>query len=162
MAQIRKLLKYPNAKLMQQATSSYKMSHSMTKPTKWPVRPAMTQTSSGISPVWSVLAVRMQKPWVLISYHWVHNKDSDQTAWMRRLIRVIAGRICDFCWFCHTAAQMWLLPLLESYKQKIKEQCFVVSSQHFTFESVGKLINPCIYLNQRHFQHEIWSDKQNK
>ena len=39
----------------------------MTKPTKWHVRPAKTQISLGICPVWSVFAVRMKKAWV-ISY----------------------------------------------------------------------------------------------
>ena len=38
----------------------------MKKPTKWPVRPANTQISLGIRPVWSrVFAVRMKKAWVL-------------------------------------------------------------------------------------------------
>ena len=36
------------------------MSRSMTKPTKWPVRPVQTQISLGICPVWSVFAVRMK------------------------------------------------------------------------------------------------------
>ena len=31
----------------------YQMSHLMTKPTKWHVRPAKTQISLGIRPVWS-------------------------------------------------------------------------------------------------------------
>ena len=35
-----------------------KMSHLMTKLTKWHVRPAKTQISLGIHPVWSVFAVR--------------------------------------------------------------------------------------------------------
>ena len=37
----------------------------MTKPTKWHVRPAKTQISLGICPVWSVFAVRMKKAWML-------------------------------------------------------------------------------------------------
>ena len=36
----------------------------ITKPTKWHVRPAKTQISLGIRPVWSI-AVRMKKAWVL-------------------------------------------------------------------------------------------------
>ena len=43
----------------------YKMSHVMTKPTKWHVCPAETQISLGIHPVWSVFTVRMKKVWVL-------------------------------------------------------------------------------------------------
>ena len=41
------------------------MSCPMTKLTKWHVRPAKTQISLGIRPVWWVFAVRMQKAWVL-------------------------------------------------------------------------------------------------
>ena len=41
------------------------MSHLMTKPTKWHVRPAKTQMSLVIRPVWSVFAVCMKKAWVL-------------------------------------------------------------------------------------------------
>ena len=37
------------------------MSHWMAKPTKWHVRPATTQISLGIHPVWSVLAVRLKE-----------------------------------------------------------------------------------------------------
>ena len=37
----------------------------MTKPTKWFVRPAKTQISLGIRPIWSVFAVRTKKVWFL-------------------------------------------------------------------------------------------------
>ena len=40
---------------------SYKLSHSMTKPTKWPLLPTKTQISLGIRPVWSVFAVHMKE-----------------------------------------------------------------------------------------------------
>ena len=43
----------------------YIMSRNMTKPTKWHVRPAKTQISMVIRPVWSVFAVCMEKAWVL-------------------------------------------------------------------------------------------------
>ena len=39
------------------------MSHLMTKPTKWCVRPAKTQISLGIFPVWTVFAVRSMGSW---------------------------------------------------------------------------------------------------
>ena len=44
---------------------AYNLSCLMTKPTKWHVRPAKTQISLGIHPVWSVFAVRMKKAWVI-------------------------------------------------------------------------------------------------
>ena len=41
------------------------MSHIVTKPTKWPVRPAKTRINLGIRPVWSVFAVRLKNARVL-------------------------------------------------------------------------------------------------
>ena len=41
------------------------MSHLMTKPTKWFVRPAKTQISLAIRPVWSVFTFCMKKAWIL-------------------------------------------------------------------------------------------------
>ena len=41
------------------------MSCLMTKPAKWHVRPAKTQISLGIRPVWSVFNVCIKKAWVL-------------------------------------------------------------------------------------------------
>ena len=64
-------------------------SRRITKPTKWQVRPANTQISLGICPVWSVFTVCMKKAWAT---HWVHSKDSDQTGQMPRLIWVFTGR----------------------------------------------------------------------
>ena len=63
----------------------------VTKPTKWHVRPAKTQISLGIRPVWSVFTVCMKKPWFLAT-HWAHSEDSDQTGQIPRLIWVFAGR----------------------------------------------------------------------
>ena len=67
------------------------MSHLMTKPAKWHMRPAKTQISLGIRPVWSVVTVRMKKAWVL-SCPLSASEDTDQTGWMPRLIWVFAGR----------------------------------------------------------------------
>ena len=49
------------------------LSQLMTKPTKWYVRPAKTQISLSIHPIWSVFAVHMKKAWVLsypLSVQW--------------------------------------------------------------------------------------------
>ena len=59
-------------------TTTYHISQCMTKPTKWHVRPAKTQISLGICPVWSVFAVCMKKAWVL----------SYPSSAQRRLIRL--------------------------------------------------------------------------
>ena len=46
-------LSHPRIKLMSQTVHHCYVSRVMTKPTKWHVRPAMTQISLGIHPVWS-------------------------------------------------------------------------------------------------------------
>ena len=68
------------------------MSRFMTKPTKWSVRPAKTQISLGIRPVWSESSQCAQ--WVAEDPLFLHadSEDSDQTGRMSRLIRVFAGR----------------------------------------------------------------------
>ena len=51
----------PQRRLMN--SKIWRKSHSMTKPTKWPMRPAKTQIRLGIHPLWSVFAVRIKKSW---------------------------------------------------------------------------------------------------
>ena len=71
----------------------------MTKPTKWHVRPAKTQISLGIRPVWSassLSACRNLESWAT---HWAHREDSDQTRRMPRLIWVFAERTVHFVGF---------------------------------------------------------------
>ena len=79
------------------------MSRLMTKPTKWPVRPAKTQISLGIRPVWSEFAVRMKKALVFnypLSAQWRLIGLGDV-----RLIWVFAGHICHFVGF----VMRWLI-----------------------------------------------------
>ena len=87
------------------------MSRFVTKPTKWHVRPAKTQTSLG-----RVFAVRMKKAWVL-SYP-LSAQRRLRSAWaspQRRLWSDWADAQADlslrwahmpFCWFCHGAAHI--------------------------------------------------------
>ena len=90
------------------------MSHSRTKPTKWPVRPAKTQISQGIHPVWSessMSVLRIAKDlWLLHA----DSEDSDQTG---RIDAQADLSLCwahrSFCWFCHEAAHF--LPYTGSY-----------------------------------------------
>ena len=55
------------------------MSRNMTKPIKWPVRPAKTRICLGICPVWSESLVCVQ--WVAKGLMFLHadSEDSDQT-----------------------------------------------------------------------------------
>ena len=51
------------------------MSRRMTKPTKWPVRPAMTRISLGICPVWSESSLSAWRNIGPLATHWAHSKD---------------------------------------------------------------------------------------
>ena len=75
----------------------------MTKPTKWSVRPAKTQISLGIHPVWSEssLCTQLVANDLLLLY--MRSEDSNQTGRMPTLIWVFAWRT-SFCWFCREVA----------------------------------------------------------
>ena len=60
----------------------------MTKPTKWPVRPAKIQISLGIRPVWSESSLSAWWKFGPLATYWAHSEDSDQT-----------GRTCQFVSF---------------------------------------------------------------
>ena len=61
------------------------------KTNKMCVRPAKTQISLGIRPVWSQSSLSAWRKLGSLATHQVHSKDSDQTGRMPRLIRVFAG-----------------------------------------------------------------------
>ena len=75
------------------------LSRLMTKPSNWPVRPAKTQISLGIHPVWSESSLCVQ--WVAKDPRFLHadNEDSDPTGLMPRLIWVFAWCTCNFVGF---------------------------------------------------------------
>ena len=64
----------------------------MTKLTEWFVRPAKTQTSLGIRPVWSESSLSAWWKLGSSATHLAHSEDSNQTGRMPRLIWVFAGR----------------------------------------------------------------------
>ena len=67
------------------------LSHLMTKPTKWSVRPGKTQISLGIRPVWSESSLSAWRKLGSLATHWAHSEDSDQTGQMPRLIWGFTG-----------------------------------------------------------------------
>ena len=87
--------------------STCHMSRFMTKPTKWHVRPAKTQISLGIHPLWSESSPSAWIKLGSLATHWVQGKT---------LIRLggcpgwsessLAAHSC--CWFCHDAALIHL------------------------------------------------------
>ena len=56
------------------------------KTNKMSVRPAKTQISLGIRPVWSESSLSAWRKLGSLATHWAHNEDSDQTGLMPRLI----------------------------------------------------------------------------
>ena len=68
------------------------LSRLTTKPAKWHVRPAKTQISLGIRPVWSESLLSAWRKLGSLATHWAHSEDSDQTGRMPRLIWVFDGR----------------------------------------------------------------------
>ena len=73
------------------------------------VWPRKTKISLGIHPVWSKSLLCAQ--WVANDPSFLHtdSEDSDLTGRMPRLIWVFAGRTLSFCWFCHEAAQIFVI-----------------------------------------------------
>ena len=61
------------------------------KTNKVTVRPAKTQISLGIRPVWSESSLSAWRKLGSLATHWVHSENSDQTGRMPRLIWVFAG-----------------------------------------------------------------------
>ena len=102
-------LSHPRIKLLSQTAHHCYMSRLMTKPTKLPVRPANTQISLGIRPVWSASSLSTWRNACLGSLASSYPLNAQ-----RRLIRL--GGCPDwseswlgaqsFCWFCYEAAHM--------------------------------------------------------
>ena len=91
------------------------MSCTKTKPKKMSVRPAKTQISLGIRPVWSESSLCTQ--WVAKDPSFPHadSEDSDQTGWMPRLTWVSAG---------HTLILLVLSCLSSIMKHRRTCECF--------------------------------------
>ena len=84
----------------------YKMSHNITKWTKWAVRPANTQISLGIRPVWSESSLCAQ--WVAKDPRFLHANSEDWSDWADAKADLsLRWAQRSFSWFCHAAAQIW-------------------------------------------------------
>ena len=71
----------------------------MTKLSKWPVRPAITQISLDIDQVWSESSMCAHSVTRDSSFLHAYSEDSDQTGRIPSLIWVFAGRTCFFVGF---------------------------------------------------------------
>ena len=69
------------------------LSRLMTKSTKWHVRPAKTQISLGIFPVWSESSLSAWRKHRPLATHWAHSEDSDQIGrmliWVFRIVYIL-------------------------------------------------------------------------
>ena len=83
------------------------MSHLMTKPTKWHVRPAKTQISLGIHPVWSESSLSTWRKLGSLATHWAHSEDWSDWAEAQADLSLRWAHM-PLCWFCREAAQMWI------------------------------------------------------
>ena len=86
-------------------SQSYYLSRLATKPTKWHVLPAKSQTSLGLHPVRSESSLSARRSIGSLAVYWVHGEDTVQTRDMPSLIWVFAGRTDHL--FCHDVAQFW-------------------------------------------------------
>ena len=123
--------------LLQARSHLQQMSHHMTKPTKWHVRPAKTQISLGIRPVWSVFAVHRKKHWALnylLSAQWRLWSDwvdaqadlslcdfVDFVGFVMRLLKYFSKKQNLhrqlFKCFCHVMAQLLYLWYIQAYNR---------------------------------------------
>ena len=71
----------------------YKFEPPHDKTNKMTMRPAKTQISLGIRPVWSESSLSARRKLGSLAIHWAHSEDFDQTGWMSRLFWVFAGRM---------------------------------------------------------------------
>ena len=123
------------------------MSRLTIKLTKWHVRPAKTQISLGIRPVWSESSLFAWRKLGSLATHWSHSEDADQTGWMPRLIWVFAGRTDHFVgfvmrwlicvwWPMHTTQDLLLKdPFMQIWSiYTLQEQCCQFQALRVTFQ----------------------------
>ena len=105
----------------------------MTKPTKWPVRPAKTLISLGMHPVWSESSLYAQ--WVAKDPSFLHvdSEDSDQTGQMPR-------PIC-LCWaHCHFVGFVMLRLILMLFQT---DRLFPSRQPYHLADNVSDIRFPC-------------------
>ena len=75
------------------------------KTNKMTVRPAKTQISLGIRPVWSESSLSAWRKLGSLATHWAHSEDSDRMGGCPGWSESSLGAH-SFCWFCHEAAHI--------------------------------------------------------
>ena len=84
---------------------NHDVSRIVTKPTKWHVRPAKTQISMGIRPVWSEYSLCAS--WVAKCCSFLQADSEDRSDWADAQADLsLRWAHMPFCWFCHEAAHV--------------------------------------------------------
>ena len=94
------------------------MSRLMTKPTMWLVRPAKTQISQGIHPVWSESSLSAWRKLGSLATHWAHSEDWSDWADAQADLSLRWAHM-PHCWFCHVAAQLFYFTLYSENDHKV-------------------------------------------
>ena len=96
------------------------VSRSMTKPIKWPVRPAKTKISLGIRLFWSVFALCMKKPLVLscpLSAHWRLIRLGGFPGWSESLLGAqVILLVLSFCGSHNFKVPFLMRPLIHFFR----------------------------------------------
>ena len=103
---------------------NYHISRLVTKPKKWPVRPAKTQISLGIHPVWSDPSLCAR--WVAKDPISLHADSEDWSDWADAQADLsLRWSHMPICWFCHEVAYivfvLWIYIFTCIWRYKI---CF--------------------------------------
>ena len=87
------------------------------------VRPAKTQISLGIRPVWSESSLSAWRKLKFLGNQWAHSEDSDQTRRMPRLIWVFAGRTATLLVLsCRGSYWSLKIPWIKMQSQSLVEE----------------------------------------
>ena len=105
------------------------------KTNKVSVRPAKTQISLGIRPVWSESSLSAWRKLGPLATHWAHSQDSDQTRRMPRLICVFAGRTATLLVLSPGGSYLKLTPSI----QQLQNNEFMTLSYIENLEWVPKM-----------------------
>ena len=94
------------------------------KTNKMTVRPAKTQISLDIHPVWSESSLSAWRKLWSLTTRWTHSEDSDQTGRMPRLIWVFAGRTVILLVLSRGGSYIIIIEIKKKRHRKIK-MCLV-------------------------------------
>ena len=92
-----------NAEVAVRGADDSHLNRLMTKPTKWHVRPAKTQISLCIRPVWSESSLSAWRELGCSATHWAHSEDWSDWADAQADLSLRWAHM-PFCWFSHEAA----------------------------------------------------------